>query len=110
MSLQWTKIEATSGDNVIVTGSDFPNQRIRVLAYTVLSDADVTIQWKSDSADISGPMPIAERGGVTCTSNFLAPGGPMALMTTLNVGEDLVLNLGSAATVGGHITYYAING
>lgn len=110
MSLQYAKIEATSGDNVIVTGSDFPNQRVRVLAYTVLSDADVTIQWKSDSTDISGPMPIAERGGLTCTSNFLAPGGPMALMTTLNVGEDLVLNLGSAATVGGHITYYAING
>lgn len=111
MSIQFAKIEATSsGDNVIAVGADFPDKRIRVLSYTVLTDVDVTIKWVSNATDISGPMPIAAKGGMTCTSNYLAPGGPMALMTTLEVGDDLILNLSGAANVGGFITYYAISG
>lgn len=112
MSLQFAKIDASAGDNVIVSGADFPQKRIRVLSYTVLGDTDCTLQWKSDGAtttDLSGVMPIAAKGGMHCTSNYLAPGGPMALLSTTNVEEDLVLNV-SAGTVGGFITYYAISG
>lgn len=113
MSLQFAKIDATTGDNVIAVGADFPQKRIRVLSYTILTDADCSVQWKSDGAstvDLSGTMPIAEKGGMSCTSNYLAPGGPMALMSTKEVEDDLVLTVTGAANVGGFITYYAISG
>lgn len=111
MSLQFAKIEANaSGDNVIVSGATFPQKRIRVLSYTILTDADVTVKWVSNATDISGPMPLAATGGMHCTSNYLAGGGPMALMTTLEVEDDLILNLSGPAIVGGFITYYAISG
>jgi hypothetical protein len=106
--LHFAKIEATSGDNVIVAGSTYPNKQIRVLSYTVLSDADVSLTWKSDTTGLSGAMPIAAKGGITATSNFLAPGGPLGLFQTKS-GEDLVLNLSGTANVGGHLTYYVLN-
>jgi hypothetical protein len=111
MSLQFGKIDVTAaGDTVIVTGSTFPQKRIRVLSYTFLADANVNVTWKSGSTAISGAMPIIQYGGMHCTSNYLAPGGPMALLSTVNDEDNLVLNLSGPANVQGFITYYAISG
>lgn len=107
--IKYFVINATSaGNNVIVPASAFPNRRFMVLAYTFLSDANVTVTFKSGSTPISGPMPVLNSGGVSATSNFLAggTGQPVGLMTTLNGNEDLILNLSTACNVGGHITVF----
>lgn len=111
--LQFAKIDVSAGgDNVVVLGNRFPNRRIMVISYSIISDADVTVKWKSNSTDLSGPMAIAAKGGITVTSNFVigAGGGPLGIFQTLNGEDDLVLNLSGAAAVGGHITYFVLNG
>ncbi len=110
--IKYLAINATSaGDNVILAGSVYPNRRYMVLAYTILTDANTTVTWKSDATDVSGPMPLLASGGVSCTSNFLTGsiGQPLGLLQTLNGNDDLILNLSGAATVGGHITIFVLN-
>ena len=109
----FAKIDLTSaGDNVIVSGSTYPNRRIAILNYTILSDSDVTVQWKSGASDLSGPMTIAAKGGLAPTNSmiFSVGGGPLALFQTLNGGDDLILDLSGNAVVGGHLTYFVLNG
>lgn len=111
--MKYLPIYATaSGNNVILAGSTYPNRRVMVVAYTLLTDANVTIQWKSNATDLSGPMPILASGGVATTSNFLSGGigGPIGLFQTVNGGDDLILNLSGAANVGGHISIFVLNG
>lgn len=110
--MKYAIINATSaGDNVIIPASAYPNRRFMVLAYTFLTDANVTVTWKSGSTAISGPMPVLASGGVATTSNFLAggTGQPVGLMVTANGNEDLILNLSGAANVGGHITVFVMS-
>ena len=108
--IQYFPISATSsGDNIIVTGSAYPNRRIAILSYTVLTDTDVTIKWVSGAnGDISGEMPIAAKGGMSCTSNFMLAGGPIGLMRTIEAEDNIILNLSGAANVGGFITCYVV--
>ena len=111
--MQYLPISVNSaGDNVILAGSLFPNRRFMVLAYTLLTDANVTITWKSNSTAISGAMPILASGGISTTSNFLSGGigQPLGLFQTVNGNDDLILNLSGAANVGGHISIFVLNG
>jgi hypothetical protein len=106
--LKFAVINATaSGDNTIVPA--VPNKYIRVLAYTALTDANVTIKWKSNSTDISGPMPILASGGLAPSIGQLGTAGygTFGLCET-EAGQALILNLSAAANVGGMITYYLI--
>jgi hypothetical protein len=111
--MKYLSINATSvGDNVVLSASVYPNMCYMVVSYTLLSDADVTITWKSGSTALSGGMPILASGGVSATSNFLAGaiGSPIGLFKTLQAGEDLILNLSGAANVGGHISIFVFGG
>lgn len=111
--MKYLPIYATaSGDNVILAGSVYPGMCYMVVAYTLLTDANVTVTWKSDSTALSGPMPILASGGVATTSNFLSGtvGSPIGLFKTVATSDDLILNLSGAANVGGHISIFVYGG
>lgn len=101
-------INATSaGANIVVPA--VPNKKIRVLAFTTLTDANVTLTWYSNATPITGPMPVLASGGMATSIGQLGTGGQgvFGLMET-EAGQDLILNLGTACNVGGMITYYLI--
>jgi hypothetical protein len=94
---------SSSGNNTIV--SAITGRKIRVVNYTLISAAAVTVTWKSGSStNISGPMALAANGGMAPSSSALTPAGMIGVFETSS-GESLVLNLGSAIAVGGHLTY-----
>jgi hypothetical protein len=105
---KFAKINATaSGSNTIVPA--VANKKIRVLAFTALTDANVTIEWLSNATAISGPMPILASGGMATSIGQLGTGGHgvFGLMET-EAGQALNLDLSAAANVGGFLTYYLI--
>lgn len=91
-----------TGDNTIVAA--IVGRKIRVVNYTLISAGAVTVTWKSGATAISGPMPLAANGGMAPSSSVLTPSGLIGVFET-NVNESLVLNLGGAVAVGGHLTY-----
>ena len=95
----FTSISAKdAGSNVVVQGSG--GLRIRVVKYTLSPGGPVVVTWESSKAGaISGPMPISPEGG-GLDSGYC----PAGLMQTA-FGEDLTLNLSSAVSVGGMLTY-----
>lgn len=89
---------AGAGANVIVSG--VPGFAIRVLAYKVgpLS-GDVVYQWETEGGTIlDGPVSGKAGGGEA--NSLLEPHGHFQTA----VGESLVLFLGDAVQVGGHLT------
>lgn len=101
-------INATSaGSNTVVPA--VPNKKIRVLAFTALTDANVTISFLSNATPITGPMPCLASGGMATSIGQLGTGGHgvFGLMET-EAGQALNLDLSGAATVGGMLTYYLI--
>ena len=90
---------ATSGDaNTIVAA--VAGKQIRVLSYTLIADAAVTATWKSGTTAISGAMSLPANGGAapTCQSGVLQTA----------TGEALMMTLGGAVGVRGHLTYVEI--
>jgi hypothetical protein len=92
---------AGAGDNTIVT-ADVSN-KIKVLSYTLVADAAVTARWKSGAGtSLSGAMALAANGGVA--SPVATAAGGHLFETALN--QALVLNLGAAVGVRGHLSYF----
>ena len=89
--------ESASGDQTIVSG--VAGKRIVVHNYLIVAGAAVTVRWKSGATNKSGPIALAANGGVS------APGGIENRWFATGIGEDLVLNLGGAVAVGGHVAY-----
>jgi hypothetical protein len=90
--------ESTAGDKTIVAAQS--GKRIVVSSYLIVAAGAVTARWKSGSTNKSGPLTIAANGGVS------APGGSDSRWFATGIGEALVLNLGGAIVVGGHVSYY----
>jgi hypothetical protein len=92
---------AANGDNTIVAAD--ATKKIKVLSYTLVADGAVTARWKSGAgSNLSGAMSLAANGGVA--SPVATPGGGHLLETAVN--QALVLNLGSATGVRGHVSYF----
>lgn len=99
---------AASGDNLIVPAS--PLYRIRVLAYMLVAAGTVTARWKSGlgtnaalgatGRNLSGPMPMIANSQISTGQPALE-----AWLFQTDVGQPLVLNLGGAIGVNGHVTY-----
>lgn len=96
---------AASGDTTIVRG--VPGQKIKVVNYTLVAAAAVTARWLSGKAtgqgqqtNLSGAMAFAANGGAAPTSQ------PAAHLFETAQGQDLVLNLGGAVQVSGHLMYF----
>jgi type 1 fimbria pilin len=96
----------TSGDNTIVTA--VPGRKIRLINYTAIATGAVAIRWKSGaSTNLSGAMSLAANGGAAPSGSGQSPAGFIGLLET-NSGDALVLNLGAAVQVSGHLTYQVI--
>lgn len=95
---------SSSGDNTIVTSAD-DGTKIRVLSYVMVCGhtSAMTAQWKDEAgAVLSGAMTLApDGGGGTAGYN---PVGWLEAATN----QNLVLNLGTAAQVSGHLTYITL--
>lgn len=92
----------TAGDQTIVAG--IPGKKIRVLAYIVNISNNSYIQWKSGSTAISGQMHMTGGSSIAIHLGDQWPAGGLPVLLT-EPGESLILNVGGAVTVGGHITY-----
>lgn len=90
---------AAGGDNTIVA-ADAAN-KIKVVSYVLVADAAVTARWKSGAGtNLSGAMSFVANGGVAATDQ------PSAHLLETAVNQALILNLGGAIGVRGHIAYY----
>ncbi len=93
---------ASSGNNTVVAA--VASRKIRVLQYRLQADADVTFKFRDNTAgvDLTGAMSSGAKGG---------GGGaafcPVGLFETAS-GNALVLTLGSAIQVSGHIVYVEV--
>ncbi len=94
-------ITAASGDQTIL--SAVSGKKIRVLGYALVTDTASALTWESGgSTAISGAMTFAANGGISAVPS------KWGWVETLS-GESLVLNVGTAATVGGHVTYVLVD-
>lgn len=94
-------ITAASGDQTILTAVS--GKKIRVLGYALVTDTASALTWESGgSTAISGVMTFAANGGISAVPS------KWGWFSTLD-GESLVLNVGTAATVGGHVTYAIVD-
>lgn len=104
--MKFAKIDVSNaGANTVVTG--VPTKKIRVLSYVIIAAGAVTAKWQSGTTDLSGAMPLAANGGAAPSISILAPGAMIGLFETA-AGDSLVLNLGGAVNVSGHLTYIEV--
>lgn len=91
---QWLAVNiSSSGDNTIVTG--VANQKIKVYKLILSAASSLALSIKDGSTVVHGPS--------TGTSwSIDADEAPI----TLQPGNNLVINLGSAVQVGGSICYF----
>lgn len=92
---------SSSGNNTIV--SAVAGKKIIVLGYVTVCAGAVSVRWQSSGGTIlDGPCAFAANGGA-------AP--PMAECGHFETvaGEGLVINLGGAVQVGGHVVYGLVN-
>lgn len=96
--LKFATIAATaSGDTAVVAA--VTGKRIRVVSYVFVTDAAISVKFRSATTDITGPMPIAANSGVSC------PGQPSSHLFQTVAGAALNINLSGTANVGGHVAY-----
>ena len=90
---------ATLGDNTIVNA--VTGRKIKVIAYTMQGTGTVNVKWKNGvSTDFSGAFNLQAREGISASIN-----SPDFLFATVK-GSALILNLSTATTVVGHVTYF----
>jgi len=94
-----------SGDNLIVQAA--PGLKIRVLSYVLVAAAAVVVQWQSGITGqnsfrrpLSGAMSLPANGALPSPS-----AGPDGWLFETDPHQDLILNLGAAQNVRGHLTF-----
>ena len=92
----FSTINATAGGDTTIVPA-VSGKRIRVIAYTVVASASVNIKFRSGTTDITGTMRVVEGGGIAHAFD--------AGLFQTNVGQPLVINLSTNATVGGYVVY-----
>lgn len=100
-TLLFAKIDvSTSGDNTIVAAAGV-GLKNKLVSYAFVADAAVVAKWFSGAAGtaLSGGMSLAANGGVS------AIGTPGSWLMETATNTALVLNLGGAVGVRGHISY-----
>lgn len=94
---------SASGDNTIVAA--IAGKRIAVYGYVLVAAGAVTARFESGAGGtaLTGQMSFAANGGVSCP---LSSGKAWFITTT---SQALNLELSSAVSVAGHITYEYID-
>jgi len=92
---------AGSGDNTLIAA--VADKKIRVLQYALVTSAAITVRFESGAGGsaLSGQMQFAANGGISVPFNPLGH-FETAANTLLN------LELSSADSVGGHLTYVEV--
>ena len=104
--MKYAKIELTAaGNGTILAG--IAGKRFRVLTYLACSTVDVLMTWKSGSTALSGPMAVGAYSNIVDGNADSLPSGIIGVLETAE-GEDLVLSLSGASSVGGHLTYQEV--
>lgn len=95
--------DASSGDNTVIAAVS--GKKIRVLSYTLVPTADVTVRFESGAAGtaLTGQMVLFQEDGVV-TQNLSVNCGSYGCFETA-AGALLNLELSGAVSVDGHITY-----
>lgn len=88
---------SSAGDTTLV--SAVTGRKVRVTSYVLVAAAPVTVEFKSGSTALSGAMPFGANGGAS------ASGHPESPVLECAAGEALVITLGGAIQVSGHISY-----
>jgi hypothetical protein len=94
------KIDASSSGDTLVVAA-VTGKKIRVIAYDFLVSANVDVYWKSNTTSITGVYSVPVRGGKVNPEN---ESGWMDTAT----GEALYINLSTAVTLGGSLTYIEV--
>ena len=93
--------ETAAAENEIIAG--IAGKILRVLAFTLVTNAASTVTWRSNSTDITGPMPLGVNGRVG--AEFAEEGH-----FETAAGEALRLNAGTATAHGGWVVYVEVPG
>lgn len=102
---KWAPIVASASGNTTVVAA-VAGKAIRVLGYTLVSDAAVSVKFAqagTSNVDLTGVMALSANGGAAPNDG----GGGWGLMQTAK-GHALALNLSANAGVGGHLTYIEV--
>lgn len=87
-------ISVSSGTTEIVAA--VAGKRIYVVSYAVVTTAAGTVKF-SDGSDLSGAMPFAANGGISCSGQ---PSSPWFW-----TAEGSALSIVTTATTNGHLSY-----
>tara|TARA_R110000868_G_scaffold36969_2_gene130845 strand:- start:7952 stop:8275 length:324 start_codon:yes stop_codon:yes gene_type:complete len=99
-------INASSlGANTIVAA--VAGASIEVIQYTLIAPSNNIVTWKSNTTALSGPMEFSTGENITAVSGASSYQTINFLFKTA-ASEALILTLGSAAQVSGHLTYRII--
>jgi hypothetical protein len=96
---------ATSGANTLLTG--VANQKFRVYGYLLVAAGAVTANVKSGSTSLTGAMSLITGTPLSAWSP-VAEGQRNPVLETAS-GDDLVLTLGGAVQVSGHLLYEQVS-
>ncbi len=90
---------SSSGNTAVVSGVS--GKKIRVIAFTLVSNGTVNVKWQSNTTDLTGlSYFIANTGEVDGPNEY-------GWMQTA-AGEDLNINLSGNVAVGGKMTYILV--
>lgn len=98
---------ATQASHTIVSG--VTGKKIRVVSYLLTAAGSVTVTWKRGSTGLTGAITLAT--GVPLPAAPMpegARGGQYGHFET-DQGEALVLTLGGAVQVSGHVAYVLVS-
>jgi len=93
---------STLGDTTVVPA--ISGYRVRVLGYVISAAGAVSVQFKSGSTAISGPMSMVAGSNITTHPSASTEQSEMGVVQT-NPDEAFVINLSAAVVVGGHVNY-----
>ena len=93
---------STLGDTTIVPA--IAGYRVRILGYVIAAAGTVSVQFKSGSNVISGPMAMIAGSNITTHPSANTDQSEMGVVQT-NPDEAFIINLSVAVAVGGHINY-----
>jgi hypothetical protein len=91
---QSTPISVTAGTTALVSG--VAGKRVKVMSYAVVCTAAGTIKF-SDGTDLTGAMPFALNGGISCP-----PGDDPYFSTAAGSGLSII----TSGAVEGHLSYF----
>lgn len=93
---------SASGANIVIAVP--AGQRVLVYSYVLVASGTVTAQWNSGATALSGALALtAAQGAVSVGGSQDVP-----VLVTAASGDDLVLTLGGATAVNGHVAYSVV--